>query len=188
VIKALIFDCFGVLTTDTWRAFLDTLPPSVDKQAARDLNHAYDAGMITQDEFLKQVHEVTGQYPRRLEDLSDGEIVKNLPLLNFIRQQKKRYKIGMISNISSNWIRESFLNSEEQSLFDDMIFSYEVGMTKPDSRIFELACQRLDVKPSEVVFTDDIDFYVESAKKIGMQGIVYHDFEQFLGEIKQLLS
>jgi putative hydrolase of the HAD superfamily len=188
VIKAIIFDCFGVLTTDTWRAFLDSLPQGANVERARELNRAVDAGLITHQEFLEGVEEATGFRPPEVERMLGGEVAKNVPLLDYIRTLKPKYAIAMISNISSNWIRESFLTVEEQELFDEMIMSYEVGMTKPDPRIFMLVCERLRVGPHEVVMVDDIDRYVVAAKGEGLQGIVYEDVAQLKRELEPLLN
>lgn len=188
MIKAILFDCFGVLTTDTWRAFCDSLPEDVDIQAARDLNRAYGAGMITRQEFMDSVRDVTGRQPQEVETLLSSEITKNTALLEYIRELKPHYAIGMISNIASNWIRESFLTADEQDLFEEMIFSFEVGMTKPDPRIFMLACERLRVGPHEAVMIDDIESYIEAAKGEGLEGIVYQNLPQLKEELGILLK
>ncbi|CAN5612214.1 hypothetical protein BH23PAT1_BH23PAT1_0580 [soil metagenome] len=188
MIKAIIFDCFGVLTTDSWRAFLDGLPPEADKVRARELNHQLDAGLITMEEFLEQVQEVTGHKPIQVENIIDNEVAKNTALLNYIKELKSKYKIGMISNVATPWITDTFLTPEEQELFDEMIFSFEVGMTKPDRRIFMLACERLRIGPHEAVFIDDIESYCEVARGEGLAAIVYKDFSQMKKELEGILS
>jgi epoxide hydrolase-like predicted phosphatase len=189
VIRAIIFDCFGVLTTDTWRAFVDSLPDDVDVQKARDANKAYDAGLINREEFLSQVRDVTGREPKQVEDFLDKEVAKNTALLDYIRELRARgLLIGMLSNIASDWITRSFLTAEEQELFDEMIFSYEVGMTKPDPRIFMLACERLRVGPHEAVMVDDIATYCDAATTEGLQAIVYEDLSQLKHELEHILS
>jgi HAD superfamily hydrolase (TIGR01549 family) len=188
VIRALLFDCFGVLTTDTWRAFVDTLPPEVDIDAARNLNRAYGAGIIGRQEFMDGVLDITGRQPREVETLLSSEIAKNTALLAYIQELKPKFKIAMISNIATNWVRDVFLTPQEQELFEEMIFSYEVGMTKPDPRIFMLACERLRVAPREAIMIDDIESYVQAAKAEGLQGIVYQDLAQLKTDLAELLA
>ena len=61
-------------------------------------------------------------------------------------------------------------------MFDDVVDSCEVGLRKPDARIFELSMQRLGVTdPSAVVFLDDWPGNVTAARNIGMTGIVVDD-------------
>lgn len=187
MIKAIIFDNFGVLTRDKWKEFVATLPQE-QKQPARDINHAYDAGHMDEAEFLSGIKKLTGRSPGEVENLAISEIGKNEELLLHIKQLKANYKIGLISNIASNWIRETLLNKAEQELFDDMVLSFEVGMTKPDPRIYQIACERLGVEPRETVFVDDIESYCEAARAVGMQAVCYHDFVQFKAELEQILS
>lgn len=171
-----------------WRAFLDTLPPEVDTEAARDLNRAYNAGLINMSEFTRRIQEITGEASHEPENLLKEETAKNVALLRYIKELKPHYKIGLLSNIASNWIRDTFLTLEEQELFDTMVFSYEVGMTKPDPRMFTMVVERLRITPQEAIMIDDIDSYVEAAKAEGMQGIVYQDFEQMKRDLESLLN
>lgn len=189
MVKAIIFDCFGVLTTDTWRAFLDSLPDTVDSEAARRLNRAYNMGIIDENDFLTGIKKITDRNPEEVKRLLAHEIAKNTVLLDYIRELRSRgYKIGMISNVATNWIRESFLTPEEQDLFDAMIMSFEVGMTKPDPRMFILACERLRVGTHEAVLIDDIDRYCAAASAEGLKTILYTDFKQMKTELEQLLA
>lgn len=188
MIKAIVFDCFGVLTTDSWRAFVDSLPPGADTNRARELNRQYAAGFLTKDEFLQEIFDLTGRTPEQVEGLLDNEIVKNRSLLDYIAELKQDYKIGLLSNVASNWIRETFLKPEEQDLFDEMLFSYQVGMTKPDPRIFRLMCERMRVAPEEAVMVDDIATYADAATKAGMKGIVYESLSQLQLDLEALIG
>ena len=68
-----------------------------------------------------------------------------------------------------------------QALFDVFIASHEVGMRKPERRIYELAVQRLDewarresgseVRAEEVLFLDDIGQNCKAAAEVGMKVI-----------------
>lgn len=188
MIKALIFDCFGVLTVDTWHAFLDSLPVGADVQKARDLNKAFDSGFISHDDFMNGVQEITGQTPPDIETVSGSDAIKNTVLLSYIAELKRHYKIGLLSNISSDWITRELLTKAEQELFDALVFSYEVGVAKPNPRIYEIACERLGVAPAEAVMIDDIGRYIEAAQTLGMQGVVYSNFADFRAALPKLLN
>jgi putative hydrolase of the HAD superfamily len=49
-----------------------------------------------------------------------------------------------------------------------MVLSFEVGLSKPDAQIYQLACKRLDVKPTETVFIDDLEPFCRAAQDLGM--------------------
>ncbi len=177
-----------MLTADKWREFTASLPDGEAVQRARELNHQYDAGLLTVTQFLDQVEEVTGRRASEIEHQLDNETTKNTQLLEYIATLKPQYKIGLLSNIGTNWIRDSFLTSEEQRLFDEMVLSFEVGTTKPDPRIYQLACEKLDIEPSEAIFTDDITEYCEAARAIGMQAVHYQHFTQLKTELESILN
>lgn len=189
MIRAVIFDCFGVLTTDLWRAFCDSLPEGEGLERAHELNHAFDRGFISLEEYQDSVEEATGKRPPDIDAMENGAINKNEALLTKIRELRSRnYKIGLLSNISDDWIRSHFLTPEEQALFDTMVFSYEVGVTKPSEAIFTLIAERLGVNPSEAVLIDDVPSYCDGARLVGMQAICYGSLKQCLDELDGLLS
>lgn len=186
MIKAIIFDCFGVLTADTWHEFRLSLPPDQQDEAS-DLNHQYGAGMISEPEFLNSVSELTGKSEDEISHLIDNEQSKNRALLDYIRTLKPKYKIGLLSNVASSWIQDEFLTAEEQTLFDAYVLSFEEGITKPDPRIYRIAAERLGVLPAECIYIDDIDRYAAAAENEGMKALVYKDFSRFKQEISALL-
>lgn len=109
----------------------------------------------------------------------------NKSLLDIIQNSlKPKYKIGMISNSSGEGTREL----EELKGFDALIFSGEVGISKPHPSIFELAAQRLKLTPQECVFIDDGPEHCEGAQTAGMKSIIYKDFEQMKEELEKLLA
>lgn len=82
------------------------------------------------------------------------------------------YKIGLLSNCEKP--TTSLAARPEYGVFDAKIFSCFEGVKKPDSKIYEIALERLGVKPEEAVFIDDVDRYVEGAKIVGLRAI-HHD-------------
>ncbi len=189
MIKAIIFDCFGVLTTDLWKEFCSTLPPGEIVQKAKDLNHQYDAGTITLDFFIRSVHELTGRDPKVIENIfTNTDSVKNDTLFQYIKLLKKRYKIGILSNVATNWVRDYFLTPDEQQLFDTMVFSFETGIGKPDAEIYNTALQKLSVEPQQTVFIDDNRRYCVAADELGMKTVLYNDFQQMKKELEKILS
>src|SRR5436305_1028124 len=118
MIKAVIFDCFGVLTQDGWKAFVEELPTDSAKETARSLNHQYDAGLISLEKFLGGVKQATGRDFDIIKSARSSEDAKNTKLIEYIRQLKEEYKIGILSNVATNWIRDYLLTTDEQKFFD----------------------------------------------------------------------
>lgn len=188
MIKAIVFDCFGVLATDAWLAFCDTLPRKTDFDHLHSLNRAYDQGIIDQATLVAEIEAATGMTPPLLDSMQVTELSKNHQLLTYIAELHKSYKIGLLSNISSDWITKTLLDDAEQACFDTFVLSYQVGMVKPDPRIFALVCERLGVELHEAVMVDDRHDFVEAAKGQGMGGIEYRNFQDFITELHPLLD
>ena len=188
MVKAIIFDCFGVLATDIWLAFVDSLPEGTDLVQASALNKAYDKGIISDAQFIEGIHELTGQDPPLLKNLQSGQLTKNEALFDLIRKLKPDFAMGILSNISSDWITSEFLTAEEQTLFKAYVLSYEIGIIKPDPRIYILACERLRVAPHEALMVDDRELYVNGAREAGMNGILYEDLHSFKQQLNELLN
>jgi putative hydrolase of the HAD superfamily len=70
---------------------------------------------------------------------------------------------------------------------DLIVYSHEVGMSKPDRRIYELTCERLGVRPEEMIFLDDTEWAVDGARAIGIQAVLFEDNAQTIAEIKARL-
>ena len=75
-----------------------------------------------------------------------------------------------------------------EDLVDEIIYSHECGMTKPDPGIYALACERLGVEPAQMVFLDDHQPCVEGARQAGIHAVLYQDNSQAVSDIEDLLS
>jgi putative hydrolase of the HAD superfamily len=74
-----------------------------------------------------------------------------------------------------------------RELVDLIVYSHEVGLSKPDPRIYRLTCRRLGVRPAEAVFLDDAEPAVDGARAVGMQAVLFEDNAQAIAEIEALL-
>jgi FMN phosphatase YigB (HAD superfamily) len=73
-------------------------------------------------------------------------------------------------------------------LFDAVVLSGEVGVAKPDRRIFELTARRLGLRPSDCVLVDDLAAYVRAAARTGMVGVHHRSVVTTLDELSVLFD
>jgi HAD superfamily hydrolase (TIGR01509 family) len=188
MVKAIIFDCFGVLTTEGWQEFKETYFSDPDKlEEANKLNYLADQGKMNHEELLPLIAEIA-QIPvsQAREEIDDYR--PNKSLLEYIKKElKPNYKIGMLSNVSDDWIVKMF-TPDQVKLFDNLALSFNIGHTKPEPEAYEYATRKLEVELSECVFIDDRLHFVEAARELGMQGIEYKDFKQMKNELEQILE
>jgi HAD superfamily hydrolase (TIGR01509 family) len=73
-------------------------------------------------------------------------------------------------------------------MFDAVIRSDEVGLRKPEPDIYRLAAARLDLRPEDCVFVDDLLANVEGARAVGMAGVLHKHPDITIPKLEQLLG
>jgi putative hydrolase of the HAD superfamily len=87
--------------------------------------------------------------------------------------KKMNIQLGLVSNWDSRL--PSLLKAFNlYSLFDTLTISYEAGVEKPNTKIYDIACQRTRVLPENALMIgDSISCDVEAPESIGMTGLLY---------------
>jgi putative hydrolase of the HAD superfamily len=145
--------------------------------------HRLETGEIGLEEYMagvvKRAPEVLGReidleaYHAFTRDMPLGI---HWPVVHRIRRLRSDgLKVGLLTNnvkeFGSAW-RSTFPVDE---LFEVVVDSSEVGMRKPDPRIYLLTCKRLGVPPTASVFIDDNRDNVEAARAVGIEAIHFGD-------------
>jgi HAD superfamily hydrolase (TIGR01549 family) len=108
-------------------------------------------------------------------------------LVGFIASLRPRFKTGVISNALPG-TRENVLVQVGPETFDDLVFSYEVGIMKPAPEIYQRVLTRLGVSPAEAVFVDDFIENIHGAQAVGLQTIHFTDAATVRAELEHLLT
>ncbi len=189
MIRTIIFDCFGVLTSDGWLPFKRKYfgRGSQLESQVTDLNKQVDAGLSDYDEFITAVA-LLAAVPRVEAKAAIENNIANEELFTYITDElKPQYKIGLLSNAGANWIDELF-KQHQTRLFDAVCLSCETGYVKPHEEAYLAAARSLGALPDECVFVDDQERYCTGARDVGMQAIHYKDYDQFRRELDKLLG
>ena len=187
-VKAVIFDCFGVLITIGRDLLHQTYPQFSDQLT--ELERQSDAGLVSRSEFYNSVVAITGVS-------MDDAINKYYSVENYnqssvdlIKQVKAtgRYKIGLLSNIGRGWLDDFLPIMNSMNLFDAVILSSDIGIIKPDPKIFELMAEKLGVNTDECIMIDDTPVNIASAINTGMQGIIFDSIDQAKTDLGKLIE
>ena len=119
------------------------------------------------------------------EEFFAGDII-DVGLVHLIRSLRPQYKTGVISNAWPD-AREYLSRQKIADAFDVLVISAEVGVMKPDAKIYEIALQATGVQAAEAVFIDDTPPNVEAARALGMRGILFRDPARALSDLKELM-
>ena len=90
--------------------------------------------------------------------------------------------------LSNSWGMADYPRHLFPGMFDVVVISGEVGMRKPEERIFRRAAGLLGLDPAECVFVDDIEANTQAAEAIGMTAILHHDPVTTLAQLGELLG
>jgi len=197
-IRAVYFDLGGVIVRTEYQSprqhlaerlgmeYEDLVKRVFENESSRQAS----IGLISEDDHWAAVIRnlnVPESETRAVRDAFFAGDIVDYALLDFMRGLRRKYKVGLISNAWSG-LRPWIVSRKFEDAFDAIIISAEIGVMKPDARIFQIALEKLGVSPSESVFLDDFPENVVGARAIGMQGIHFIQPEQALEELKQLLS
>jgi putative hydrolase of the HAD superfamily len=99
----------------------------------------------------------------------------NQHTINIINRIKEHVKVAIITNGSTQRQKAKIMNTHIDSCFDIIIISEEVGLSKPDKRIFELALNKLNVQPETTLFVgDDIEKDIGGCQNANIKGIWFN--------------
>ena len=139
--------------------------------------HVLERGECSNEEFERML---AAQIVRRdglpvaaegLLDRMFAATVLSEPMQDLLRRVRRAgLKTAMLSN---SWGISAYPADLLADLFDAVVISAEVGMRKPEERIFRHAAGLLGLDPAECVFIDDIEANVQAAEALGMTGVLH---------------
>jgi putative hydrolase of the HAD superfamily len=208
VIRAVISDFGGVLTTPLIEAFLayegesgvkfEELGRAMQRVAEKSDGEyplfQLERGEITEREFLASIEaELDGDV--RLDSLREtyfANLRPNRPMIDYMRELREReLRMAILTNNVREWEPHWRAKLPElDEIFELVVDSAFVGMRKPDPRIYELTVERLGggLTASDCVFVDDNEVNVEAARELGMTAVHFRENEQARAELEALFA
>ncbi len=205
MIRAVLFDFGGVILSSPFEAFnvyeseaglpLDTIrglnatDPDTNAWARFERGELDAAGFVDvfETEASQQGHEVDAR--RVLGGLS-GHVRPEM--VEALRRCSDRLRTAMLTNNFRIPSGETDPRRAElaaiHELFDEIVESSVVGVRKPETRFYEIACERLDVEPAECVFLDDLGVNLKPARAMGMTTIKVVDPAIALAELADVVG
>jgi putative hydrolase of the HAD superfamily len=154
----------------------------------------HQVGACTEEEWIESVLAALGKRVgrTRAEEIwsafEQAERELNPDMIDLVKRLRAAgYQVGIVSNTTPGMaerLSERFPGFS--AMFDDIIGSGDIKMAKPDPAIWHYAMERMDVKPEESVFTDDMRSYAAAAQEIGMHGFHFTGYEQFAADLRSV--
>jgi len=198
-IKAIVFDIGGVLeiTPDLgldakWEGKLNMERGQLNKRLG-DVWRDGSIGAISIENVHTRIGEIMSWSEEQVNEFMDdiwreylGTL--NVELVEYFRSLRPKYQTAIISNSFVGAREKEAEHYQFDTFCDFIIYSHEVGLRKPDPRIFKLACERLGLQPHEVIFVDDHKEVYVSAREMGMHCIEFKDNAQVIADIEACIA
>ena len=203
MIEAVLFDFGGVILSSPFEAFAEYeneigLPPDTIRKInatnpdtnawaqfeRREVNPE-EFVLLFEREALALGHELDAQ--RILEGLH-GSL--RPVMVEALRKCSSKFKTAMLTN-NITPMGEQELDEEVEKvveIFDLLIESSIEGCRKPEEKFYEIACDRLNVKPENCVFLDDLGINLKPARAMGMTTIKVIEPEGAIKELYDILG
>ena len=203
MIKAVLFDVGGVLTTSPFESFaryereqglpdgfirkLNSTNPDTNAWAQLERN-TVDFNEFC-DLFEAEARAAGGEL-KAIEVMQclSGDVRPEM--IEAVRRCHERVKTGMLTNNvrAENEDAGGRLDGLLLPLFDVVIESSKAGVRKPDPRFYEMACEQLAIEPPEAVFLDDLGINLKPARALGMTTIKVVDPDKALAELEEAVG
>lgn len=195
MLKYIIFDYAGVLTptTDNYKFALKYADEfNLSPVELLDITYVdWDKALIAEvspQSYWQNIASKLNCDPNELK----SKIIETFPIDNrvvdYIDEIKSQYTICMLSNQIEDWLEPEIDKHGLRSRFEHYFNSYQLGLAKPDPRIFKKVLETLKCDPSECLFTDDNTTNIEIARSLGMNALVFTNFDNFEKEFSDVVN
>ncbi|OGM22109.1 hypothetical protein A2961_05050 [Candidatus Woesebacteria bacterium RIFCSPLOWO2_01_FULL_39_21] len=197
MIKVITFDLDGVYFPNGKANFISALGKlGISEDEVKrvflkspQMNQQYKNGKMTDEKYWSwavKEWRLDKPWQEIVKLMIDGYDVNESVVATVKSLREKGYKTAICSNnfpARVNGLQEKFgfLNN-----FDIAVFSYEVGVNKPDRKIFETLAKKSQVEPSSIVFADDNPDNLIGAKEVGITTFLYEGFDKYLEQLKSV--
>ena len=111
---------------------------------------------------------------------------ENTDVTRMMQRLRKRHKLAALSNTNVLHLEHIKTSLPSLSVIEDWIASCDVGLRKPDPKIYFLALERSGMLPREAVYIDDRPELVDAGRSIGLTGIRFDNSRQLEQDLQAL--
>jgi len=195
-IKAVVFDLGNVLIPFDYNVAvtrLNTIEATLGDrfiafyQTNYHLHRALERGDIGTGDFLQlMLQALHNKIDEELFCRIYAEIFSvNQNVADLLPVLKKNYRLILLSNTNEIHMKYGWEHYPFLLHFDKLILSHEVKAVKPEAKLYEAVELFTGLLPGEHIFIDDIEEYVDGAKKRGWDGIQFLGYESLVNELRE---
>jgi len=187
-VKAIIFDAYGTLFDvnsaaekckdkigDKWEGFANFWRTTqLEYTWLRSLMKRHkNFWQITEDSLDKSMNAFNIDKSMRNELLDLYKTLNTFPEVKVVlnKLKEKNYKLAILSNGTPALLNELVKSSNIENIFDDVFSIEEVGIYKPDSRVYDIPIKKYQIQKNEVAFLSANTWDVSGGGNYGYNAI-----------------
>jgi len=183
--KAIIFDFFGVIKTDQYENWLQSRGYERTGAFAHASQDA-DSGNISMEEFFERLGRLSNQTTQDVKAQYYTDDTINNEIIALIKTLRHHYRLALLSNSNSAYLRGILKQYALEPLFDEIIISGEIGLTKPGKEIFNYTLHKLNMNYDEVIFIDDRQENIIAAERLGIRSLLFTHADKLTHDLEGL--
>lgn len=197
--KWLLVDIGDVLLLKNKEVSFSTLLANeleVDEGLAQEINRLHfttmETSFVPEKQFIINLEKNLGYKApsniyARFARAYEKQIRPNVEFLQFLDSVREQgVKTAILSNTIAIYSRvQEQAGVNERAGFYPIIYSWEVGMAKPNEGIFRLALERLAAKPNEIIFIDDKQKHLDGAALVGMRTLLFNNTNGVISALRK---
>jgi 2-haloacid dehalogenase len=187
-IKAIVFDAYGTLFDvnsaaekckgkigDKWEGFANFWRTTqLEYTWLRSLMKRHkDFWQVTEDSLDKSMKAFKIDSSMKSELLNLYKILSPYSEVNEVlkKLKEKNYKLAILSNGTPALLNELVKSNNLEDIFDDLFSIEEVGIYKPDSKVYDMPIKKYQIKTNEVAFLSSNTWDVSGGGNYGYNAI-----------------
>ena len=145
-----------------------------------EMEKNYETGKINTEEYVQQLHHyfnlenrLNYDYLIEIWKKPFTIIEKSIEILDQVKGQSRIIMLSNTNPLHIDAIKDKYPGLLKK--FDDLIFSFTAGASKPDPEIYRFALNKAGIKPEQAFFTDDLEENIKAAEKVGISSYQFEN-------------
>jgi len=197
MLRGLLVDYGGVLTTDVFASFgAFCADHGLAEDAVRELFRAdpaayellvgLETGALADADFEARFGALLGVPEKDLIARMMAGAEADHAMLGAVRAARHAgLRTGLVSN---SWGVTRYDRAQLAELFDGVVISGELGIRKPDARMYQLGAEAIGLPPDACVYVDDLPGNLKPARALGMTTVLHRDAASTIAELERLFA
>ena len=187
--KVILFDFFGVISSEVSPIFFKRYFNEEEAKIVKEeIMSKGDKGELNEEEVYELIASRMNMTPLKIKEDFDELIKINFELVEYIKELKKEYRVYLLSNAMSSFLRRILDKYNLYELFNEVYISSEIKLIKPYEEFFNYVINKENIDSSNAIMIDDNKENIDGALSCNLNGIIYTDVKDLKEKLTYFLK